>query len=413
MTKTVTFMTRNFNKYDVMSIDEYIAIGGFAALKRAITMDGEEIAAEIAACQVKGRGGAAYDMGKKWSQARSEKNPQKVIVCNADEGEPCTFKDRTLIQNDPFNLLEGMIIAGYTMKAQNGYIYMREEYSHLRPILLNAIRQANEKGYLGKNILGVEGFDYQIHLYSGAGAYVCGEGTALVESIEGKAGRPRMKPPYIKQCGLYNLPTCVQNVESLSLVAGILNDGATYKTYGPADCLGTKLVSVAGNVNRPGVYEIPFGLTVREIIYDLAGGVKDGHDIRLIQFGGASGKIAPASVLDTPYTYDDLKRAGVGVGSGAILVVDDRTSVIDFLTTTQNFFSHESCGQCAPCREGNRHIKLLLQKIKAGEHTQSDVKLLKQIAETMMVTSLCGLGQAAQSALLAAMKHFPQTFEVK
>ncbi|MBQ1249966.1 MAG: NADH-quinone oxidoreductase subunit F, partial [Selenomonadales bacterium] len=259
MTKTVTFMTRNFNKYDVMSIDEYIAIGGFTALKRAITMDGEDIAREIAACQVKGRGGAAYDMGKKWSQARSEKNPEKVIVCNADEGEPCTFKDRTLIQNDPFNLLEGMIIAGYTMKAQNGYIYMREEYSHLRPILLNAIKQANEKGYLGKNILGVEGFDYQIHLYSGAGAYVCGEGTALVESIEGKAGRPRMKPPYIKQCGLYNLPTCVQNVESLSLVAGILNDGDTYKSYGPADCLGTKLVSVAGNVNRPGVYEIPFG----------------------------------------------------------------------------------------------------------------------------------------------------------
>ena len=413
MTKTVTFMTRNFGKYDVMSIDEYIAIGGFTALKRAITMDGEDIAREIAACQVKGRGGAAYDMGKKWSQARSEKNPEKVIVCNADEGEPCTFKDRTLIQNDPFNLLEGMIIAGYTMKAQNGYIYMREEYSHLRPILLNAIAQANEKGYLGKNILGVEGFDYQIHLYSGAGAYVCGEGTALVESIEGKAGRPRMKPPYIKQCGLYNLPTCVQNVESLSLVAGILNDGDTYRSYGPADCLGTKLVSVAGNVNRPGVYEIPFGTTVREIIYDLAGGVQGDRDIRLIQFGGASGKIAPASVLDTPYTYDDLKGAGVGVGSGAILVVDERTSVIDFLTTTQNFFSHEGCGQCAPCREGNRHIKLLLNKVKAGEHTQSDVRLLKQIAQTMMVTSLCGLGQAAQSALLAAMKHFPQTFEVK
>lgn len=413
MTKTVTFMTRNFNKYDVMSIDEYIAIGGFTALKRAITMDGEDIAREIASCQVKGRGGAAYDMGKKWSQARSEKNPEKVIVCNADEGEPCTFKDRTLIQNDPFNLLEGMIIAGYTMKAQNGYIYMREEYSHLRPILLNAITQANEKGYLGKNILGVEGFDYQIHLYSGAGAYVCGEGTALVESIEGKAGRPRMKPPYIKQCGLYNLPTCVQNVESLSLVAGILNDGDTYRSYGPADCLGTKLVSVAGNVNRPGVYEIPFGMTVREIIYDLAGGVQGDRDIRLIQFGGASGKIAPASVLDTPYTYDALRAAGVGVGSGAILVVDERTSVIDFLTMTQQFFSHESCGQCAPCREGNLHIKLLLQKVKEGVHTESDVKLLKQIAETMMVTSLCGLGQAAQSALMAAMKHFPQTFEVK
>jgi NADH-quinone oxidoreductase subunit F len=406
-------MTANFGRYDVNDIAAYEKIGGFSALKKAVQMDGEAIASCLAAAQIKGRGGAAYDMGKKWSQAKSVKAENKVVVCNADEGEPCTFKDRTLITNDPFNLLEGMVIAGFAVDAQNGYIYLREEYSHLRPLILNAIAQMRACGYLGKNILGVAGFDYDIHLCTGAGAYVCGEGTALVESIEGKSGRPRMKPPYIKQCGLYNYPTCVNNVESLSLVAHVINDEKkVYQTYGPSDCIGTKLVSVGGNVNRPGVFEIPFGTKVRDIIA-LAGGVKDGHEIRLIQFGGASGKIAAKDILDTPYTYGDLTKAGVGVGSGAVLVVDERTSVIDFLLTTQQFFSHESCGQCAPCREGNRHIKLILQKIKDGVHTKADVEKLFSIADIMTMTSLCGLGQAAQNALKTAQRVFPEVFAVK
>lgn len=412
MSKSVSFMTANFGKYDVNNIEAYEKIGGFTALKKALSMDGEDIASLLAAAKIKGRGGAAYDMGRKWSQAKSEKAANKVVVCNADEGEPCTFKDRTLLQNDPFNLLEGMVIAGYTVEAQNGYLYLREEYSHLRPLLLNAIAKMREHGYLGENILGKTGFNYDIHLCTGAGAYVCGEGTALVESIEGKSGRPRMKPPYIKQCGLYNYPTCVNNVESLSLVAHILNDTAkVYQTYGTDESMGTKLVSVAGNVNKPGVFEIPFGITVREIIYDLAGGVKDDRPIRLIQFGGASGKVSSARVLDTPYTYQDLTAAGVGVGSGAILVVDDRTSVIDFLQTTQQFFSHESCGQCAPCREGNRHIKRILDKIAAGSHTVDDVARLFQLADIMTATSLCGLGQAAQNALKTARRVFPESFE--
>lgn len=413
MSKSVNFITRNFGKYDVSSIGSYMNIGGFDALKKAVTMTGEDIAATIAEAKIKGRGGAAYDMGRKWAQAKAVVAEKKVIICNADEGEPCTFKDRALIEKDPFNLIEGMIIAGYTVDAQDGYIYMREEYSHLRPLLLNAIRQAKTYGFLGTNILG-KGFNFNIHLYSGAGAYVCGEGTALIRSLEGKAGRPRMKPPFIKQSGLFARPTCVNNVESLAIVAPLLLDNKKeYLSYGSGESIGTKLVSVGGNVNTPGVFEIPFGTTVREIVYDMAGGIKNDHAIRLIQFGGASGKVASSRILDTPYTYDDLKKAGVTVGSGAILVVDDRTTVLDFLRTTQAFFSHESCGQCTPCREGNRHIKLILEKLATNTHCSEDITALKKIVKLMAMSSLCGLGESAENALLSAMQQFPDVFEVK
>lgn len=412
MEKTHRFMTKNFGKYDIMSIASYESVGGFQALKRVVDQGAEATIEKVASCRIKGRGGAGYDIGTKWRQARGEKAPEKVVVCNADEGEPCTFKDRELIANDPFRLIEGMIIAGYCVNAQNGYIYMREEYSHLRPRLKNAIKQANEQGYLGKNILG-KGFDYQIHLYTGAGAYVCGEGTALVESMEGKSGRPRMKPPYIKQCGLNSLPTCVNNVESLSLMPSIvLDDECEYLRFGTENSVGTKLVSVAGNVKNPGVFEIPFGITVREIIYDLAGGMKDDKDIRLIQFGGASGKVAGKNVLDTPYTYEDLTAAGVGVGSGAIFVMNTDMQVIDFLKVTQRFFLHESCGQCTPCREGNKHVGIILNKIANGEHTEEDIQHIHTLANIMKNASLCGLGETAQSATISAMSAFPEVFQV-
>ncbi|MFQ9976937.1 complex I 51 kDa subunit family protein [Clostridium cadaveris] len=412
MAKTVKYITKDFGTYDVNSIDSYEKIGGFAALRRATNMDGYDIAKLISLCKVKGRGGAAYDMGKKWSQAKDISAPKKVVVCNADEGEPCTFKDRTIIQNDPFRLIEGIIIAGYSVDAHDGYIYLREEYNHLRPLLLNAINQAEEKGYLGRNILGKD-FNFKIHLYSGAGAYVCGEGTALVESIEGKSGRPRMKPPFIKQCGLFKLPTLVNNVESLSLVPSILlDDSKEYLTYGTEGSVGTKLVSVGGNVRNPGVFEIPFGITLREIIYELAGGIIDNNEIRLVQLGGASGKIASPKILDIPYTYEDLRKVGLTVGSGAILVVDKRTSVLEFLKATQEFFSHESCGQCTPCREGNLHISLILDKCIEGTAKKKDIANLEKFANIMCDSSLCGLGETAQSALLSAMHWFKEEFEV-
>lgn len=413
MGKTVSFISRRFGKYDPWSLSEYEANGGFAALRRALGMDGYDIAKLLSANGIQGRGGAAYDMGRKWSQARDVDAPDKCVVCNADEGEPGTFKDRELLRRDPFQVLEGMIIAGWSVGANNGYLYMREEYSHLRPLLLNAIKLCEQAGYLGDDILG-SGLNYRIHLYSGAGAYVCGEGSALSESIEGKAGRPRKKPPYIKQCGVFHLPTCVNNVESLSLVPNVLmDDEGFYKKQGTPECPGTKMISVSGNVNKPGVFEIPFGATIREII-ELAGGVTTGQTLRLVQLGGASGRIASPAQLDTPYTYSDMRKAGLtAIGSGAVLVVDERTSVIGFLRMTQEFFSHESCGQCTPCREGNRHIALFLDKLAAGTHTQKDVETMIKFANIMCDASLCGLGESAQSALLSAVAHFPEVFEVK
>ncbi len=409
----VKFITENFGKYDVFSIDSYMKIGGFEALKKAVTMDGEDIATLLSDAKIKGRGGAAYPMGRKWSQARAVPRPHHCVICNADEGETCTFKDRELITNDPFNLIEAIIIAGYTVKAEDGYIYMRAEYSRLRSRLLNAIAQAKERGFLGKNILGT-GWDYDIHLYTGAGAYVCGEGTALIRSMEGKAGRPRMKPPFMKQSGLFARPTCMNNVESLSIVPHLLRkNGRRYMEFGIGESLGTKLVSVGGNVNKPGVYEIFFGTTIREIIYDMAGGIQGGRKIRLIQFGGASGNISDDRVLDMPYTYEDFKSNDLIIGSGSILVIDERTSVIDFLRYTQDFFLRESCGQCTPCREGNRHIKMFLDKIKAGTHTREDLRTMTTFAKVMPMSSLCGLGETAQNALKSAMKIFPETFKVR
>lgn len=411
--KEVKFISRRFGQYDPWSLKEYEEHDGFKALRKALTMDPTDIANLLSDNGVQGRGGAAYDMGLKWRQAREEQAERKCVVCNADEGEPGTFKDRELIKRDPFQLLEGMIIAGWAVDAQVGYIYLREEYAHLRAVLKNAIALCEKAGYLGDNILG-SGLNYRIHLYSGAGAYVCGEGTALAESIEGKAGRPRKKPPYIKQCGVFGLPTCVNNVESLSIVPNVLlDDEGFYKRQGTPECPGTKMISVSGNVNKPGVFEIPFGTTIAQII-ELAGGVTAGQTLRLVQLGGASGKIASPDQLDTPYTYNDLKKAGLTpVGSGAVLVVDERTSVIGFLRITQAFFNHESCGQCTPCREGNRHITRLLEKIADEEHDQKDIDTLFKFANIMTAASLCGLGQASQSALLSAREHFPEVFEIE
>ena len=411
MSTPIKFLTQNFGAYDTSSIGSYMNIGGFAALKKAVNMDPEDICTLLADAKIKGRGGAEYPLGRKWSQARAVRGENKVIICNADEGETTTFKDRELIKNDPFNLIEAMIIAGFVCGATDGYIYMRAEYACFRPLLLNAIRQAKNYGFLGENILG-KGFNFNIHLYSGGGAYICGEGTALIRSIEGKAGRPRMKPPFIKVSGVFARPTCLNNVESLSLVPHLLNDKDTYLNCGRGESIGTKLISVAGNVNKPGVFEIPFGTTVREIIYDLAGGMQHDRGIQLIQFGGASGKVTDASILDTPYTYEDLRAAGVMVGSGGILVIDQRTSVIDFLRMNQEFFSEESCGQCTPCREGNLHIKIILDKLAADTATPEDIRTMATIARVMSMSSLCGLGETAQNTLQSAMKKFPEVFDL-
>jgi NADH-quinone oxidoreductase subunit F len=410
MSKTVSFITENFGKYDPSSIDSYLSIGGFTATKKALAMSSNEIIDIAKKSSVRGRGGAAYDTGRKWAQAASVPGDDKVVICNADEGEPCTFKDREVLSKDPFRLLEGMIIAGYTVGAKNGYIYLREEYSHLKPLIKNAIQESINKGFLGNNILGT-GFSFHIHLYSGAGAYVCGEGSTLIESIEGKSGRPRIKPPFIKECGLFQLPTLVNNVETLAIATAVIQHGVEeYVKYGTPECPGTKIISLAGNVKNPGAYEIPFGLTLREIIYDIGGGITDDHDLKIFQLGGASGRTGSAKLVDTRYTYDDLHKENLVIGSGGILVVDDRTRVIDFIKSIQDFFIHESCGKCTPCREGNRQIAKIIDRFVDGTQQPDDLETAMRFANIMKNCAFCGLGETAQSSLLSAVDHFPEEF---
>ena len=410
---------RNCGVINPESIDEYIGVDGYAALGKILTehIPPQQVIDTVLASGLRGRGGAGFPTGKKWQFTADAVSPDgvKYVCCNADEGDPGAFMDRSVLEGDPHTILEAMTIAGYAVGAHQGYIYVRAEYPIAVKRLETAIRQAKEYGLLGKNIFD-SGFDFDLELRLGAGAFVCGEGSALAESIGGHAGRPRMKPPFIKQCGVFHLPTCVNNVESLSLVAPLLlDDEGYYKSQGTPDCPGTKMISVCGNVKRPGVFEVPFGITIREIVYDLAGGMEnEDYPLRLVQLGGASGRICSPAQLDTPYTYKGMRQADLtAIGSGAVLVVDERTSVIGFLRMTQEFFSHESCGQCTPCREGNRHISLLLDKVAEGTHTAQDIATLKKFADIMSSASLCGLGETAQSALLSCMKRFPEVFAVK
>lgn len=413
MNRTVSFITDHFGKYDPDNINSCLAIGGFSGLKRALGLTPSELIQIISDSGIQGRGGAAYSTGKKWQQAAAVPGEDKVVICNADEGEPCTFKDRTLLEEDPFRLIEGMAIAGYAVGAKQGYIYLREEYRHLRPRLNNAIEQSKACRWLGNHIQGTN-FNFDIELYSGAGAYVCGEGSTLIESMEGKSGRPRIKPPFIKECGLFLKPTLVNNVETLVAAAAIVEHGAeAFKAFGTKKSPGTKLISLAGNIKQPGAYEIPFGMTLRMILETLGGGLEEGRTLKLVQLGGASGSIAPASLLDTPYTYEDLAKTGLDVGSGGILVVDDRTSVIEFLEAIQNFFIHESCGKCTPCREGNRQIGRIMARFAAGAPRPDDLETARRFAAIMCSCSFCGLGETAQSAFLSAVQHFPEAFETE
>lgn len=410
MSKTVRFITENFGRYDPDSIDAYLRRGGFSALKKALEMSFEDRISLMRKAAIKGRGGAAYSAALKWEQAAAVPGANKVVVCNADEGEPGTFKDREILSKDPFRLLEGMLIAGFTAGARSGYIYMREEYRFLRPRIQNTIQAARDRGFLGENILG-SGFNFDVTLYSGAGAYVCGEGTALTRSMEGESGRPRSKPPYTKESGFLGLPTLLHNVETLAAAAAVFQNGVdTYSRYGTKNSVGTKMICLGGNVKKPGAYEIPFGVTLREIIYGIGGGMAGTGELHFMQLGGASGKIGPASLLDTPYTYEHLAEVGLLIGSGAILVADKSTSVMDFLRSVQAFFVHECCGKCTPCREGTGQIAMILNRYAAGRARSTDPATLRDLAHLLQCTSLCALGRTAPNALVSAMHHFPHAF---
>lgn len=403
-------ISKNFAKYNPESLTEYISVGGFNGLKKAFEMSHEEIIQEVEKSGLRGRGGAGYPTGKKLRQAKAPKNDRKIIICNADEGEPGTFKDRQFVEHDPFKILEGMIIAGFVADANEGYIYIRHEYNHLHRRLHNVIERARKGGYLGDNILD-SGFDFDIKVFSGGGAYICGEGGALIESMEGKIGYPRVKPPYTKQCGLHQLPTLVINVETLCSMATIIDFGASeYAKLGTKASPGTKLISVSGNVNKPGAYEVEFGITMNEIIENLGKGVKSNKKAKFIQIGGASGPLIPKEDFNTKLCYDELWSKGYDIGSGAIVVCDENQSVIKYLKNVYEFFEHESCGKCTPCREGHHLLVEHLDALLTGNGTQEDIDTLKRLASHMKDSAFCGLGKTAPNPLMTAFDHFNEEF---
>ena len=406
----VKFITKLFGEYDGKTLNDYVKLGGFQALQYLLDNGVYETVEEISASGLQGRGGAAYPTGKKLKQAREAKGVRKFVICNADEGEPGTFKDRELLKQNIFQVIEGMVIAGICSEAKEGIIYVREEYRFLHDGIRAAIKQCYDQNYLGQNVCS-SGYAFDLKLFSGAGAYVCGEGFAMCESLEGKSGRPRSKPPYVKQEGFMNLPTLVINTETLSAIVSILNNGANqFKEYGTGISTGTKVISISGKVNHPGVYEIPFGLSIQEIIDGYAGGLLANQTGNFVQIGGASGGILPARLWDVKYTYEDLQSKGMDVGSGAIVVADDSIDIIDYLNVVQEFFRHESCGKCTPCREGNRQLRNIFEKLRNKTTTEQDLANLDTVLNVMKRASLCGSGKTEVVPFLTAKKYFADAF---
>ncbi|MBR5267031.1 MAG: NADH-quinone oxidoreductase subunit NuoF [Lachnospiraceae bacterium] len=392
------------------SIEEYIAVGGYAAVEKCLfDMTSEDIVKEISEAGLRGRGGGGFPAGTKWSQVLRQKDPEKYVVCNGDEGDPGAFMDRSMMEGDPHRVLEGMIIAGIATKAHTGYIYVRAEYPLAVERLTIAIRQAKELGLLGENILG-SGFDFDIKISQGAGAFVCGEGSALTASIEGNRGMPRVKPPRTVEHGLFNKPTVLNNVETFCNVAPIINKGsAWYKTIGPDNNHGTKAFALTGNVNNTGLIEVPMGTTLREVIFDIGGGVKGG-DFKAVQIGGPSGGclcISPTeNHLDMKLDFDSLKKVGAMIGSGGLVVMNDKSCMVEVARFFMNFTQNESCGKCVPCREGTKRMLELLTDIVEGRGTMQHIELLEELASTISETALCGLGKSAPSPVSSTLKYF-------
>ena len=408
MSKTRAVISEFFDKYDVKEIDKYQELGGFNGLKNALSKGKDFVIDELKASELRGRGGAAYPAHKKWASAKARTEDIKYVLVNADEGEPGTFKDRDILARDPYRVIEGLAIAGYTVGACEGYIYIREEYEDIRKQIIEAINIAKENNLLGNNILGSE-FSFNIKAYTGAGAYVCGENTALIESMHGNVGRPRVKRPRVGERGLFGKPTMVNNVETYACAAAILNHGAAYYTdQGINGHKGTKMISLCGNIMRPGVYEIPFGITIEEILDDIGGGTRNLSMGKFIQSGGASCPLIPHSYFKTEYGYDTFKSNGFDIGSGSVVVANGNVRVVDYLSAVSGFFEHESCGKCTPCREGTKRIHEIIDDMRNNTATMKQYNRIKQIADTMIDTSLCGLGQTAPTAVLSAMKHFEE-----
>lgn len=405
--KQLRIALRNCGVINPEKIEEYIAIDGYQALAKSIfDLGADNTLSEMKKSGLRGRGGGGFPTGMKWEFAKKEKNDIKYIICNADEGDPGAFMDRSVLEGDPNSVLEAMAIAGYVIGASKGFVYIRAEYPLAIERLKIAIAQAREYGLLGENILG-SGFNFDIQLSYGAGAFVCGEETALIASIEGSRGEPTVKPPFPAQSGLWKKPTNVNNVETLANIPQIIMKGGEwFATIGSEKSKGTKVFALAGKINNVGLVEVPMGITLREIIYDVGGGIKDGKKFKAVQTGGPSGGCITEKDIDIKIDYDNLTAIGSMMGSGGMIVLDEDDCMVNVAKFYLQFTKEESCGRCTPCRIGNNRMLEILEKITAGNGTMEDLQTLKELGETIKDTSLCGLGQTAPNPVLSTMKYF-------
>ncbi|BCY17419.1 NADH dehydrogenase [Leptolinea sp. HRD-7] len=403
---------RNCGLINPEKIEEYIANSGYQALGKALTqMTPAQVIDEVKRSGLRGRGGAGFPTGKKWEFARFYESDEKFVICNADEGDPGAFMDRSVMEGDAHSVIEGMALAGYAIGASQGYVYIRAEYPLAVNRLKIALSQAREYGLLGKNILGTD-FSFDIDIRLGAGAFVCGEETALIHSIEGGRGEPRNKPPFPAQAGLWEKPTIVNNVETLANIPLIFQEGAEkFAELGSATSKGTKVFALAGKVNNVGLVEVPMGTKLREIIYDIGGGIRDGAQFKAAQTGGPSGGCIPAQFLDTAIDYESLMSIGSMMGSGGMIVLNDHDCMVNIARFYLEFTVEESCGRCAPCRIGNKRMLEILTDITEGRGTEADLRELKDLSQTIMDTSLCGLGQTAPNPVISTMKYFWDEYE--
>jgi NADH-quinone oxidoreductase subunit F len=398
---------------DATSIEEYFAVGGYAALVKVLfDMSSDEIIKQIEESNLRGRGGGGFPTGRKWAQVKNQKEETRYIVCNGDEGDPGAFMDRSIMEGDPHRVIEGMMIAAIACGAQEGYIYVRAEYPLAVSRLKNAISTARSCGLLGKNILGTD-FSFDIKINRGAGAFVCGEGSALTASIEGKRGMPRVKPPRTVEQGLFAKPTVLNNVETFANVPSIIIKGAQwYKSIGPEKSPGTKAFALTGNIENTGLIEVPMGTTLREIIFDIGGGMRNGAEFKAVQIGGPSGGCLTKKDLDLPLDFDSLKKAGAMIGSGGLVVMDDNTCIVEVARFFMEFTQNESCGKCVPCREGTKRMLEILERIVSGNSEISDIDLLLELADTISSTALCGLGKTAAFPVVSTIKNFREEYEM-
>jgi len=405
--RQVRVALRNCGVINPENIDEYIARDGYRALGKVLTeMTPQQVIDTVKKSGLRGRGGAGFPTGLKWEFASKSQADQKYVCCNADEGDPGAFMDRSILEGDPHSVLEAMAIAGYAIGSNKGYMYIRGEYTLSIERMQLAIEQARKRGFLGENILGTE-FSFDIEIRQGAGSYVCGEETALIASIEGKRGEPFYKPPYPTDAGLWGKPTLINNVETLANIPPIImHGGRWFREIGTAKSPGTKVFTLTGNVANKGLIEVPMGITLREVVYEIGGGIPGGHKFKMAQTGGTSGGCIPAEQLDLSMDYDTLAEAGTALGSGALLIIDDTHCIVDIVKCFMQFFKNESCGKCTPCREGTYQMYHILDRISKGKGNPKDIDNMMVLSRTMMRSSLCGLGQAAPNPVVTTLYFY-------